>query len=502
MTRLAGKVAIVTGGNSGIGKEAAIGIAREGAHVVIAARNPTKAAAAVTEIEARADARGRVEFIPIDLASFASVREFAAAFNAGHDRLDILLNNAGLVLRKRLMTVDGHESQFQINHLGHFLLTNLLYGPLVRSAPAWVVNVSSYAHTTARNGLDFDDLDWERRRYRSFSVYSATKLMNLLFTRELARRNDPAVLTANALHPGFVASNFAREGDLGLLGTLRDAARATVRHVAGEGRAHLYLPGHLRRCRRHHRPILHQGQGREAGRPGPRRRSRGPSVGDQREADRGLSARPHERTGWAHGLGDMSANDRSAARPHGTRPVAPMHRPGRGGGYLRPVRLRRWALIPLAIVAIAACTSSSKPSAPSSTTQPPPSSTGSSVPSTKDAYVTAANAICRSMNTRVTALGAPPSDPKQEAEFNDQTGLITADGLRQLRELHPPAGDAATVAAIYTKVDVVLRDGERVSAQLRTGDQAGVQAAQTQLESDLQAANDAALAYGLTICGS
>ncbi len=220
MTRLQGKVAIVTGGNSGIGKEAAIGIAREGAHVVIAARNPTKAAAAVSEIEARADARGRVEFIPIDLASFASVRAFVAAFDAGHDRLDILLNNAGLVLRKRLVTVDGHESQFQINHLGHFLLTNLLYGPLVRSAPARVVNVSSYAHTTVRNGLDFDDLDWERRRYRSFSVYSATKLMNLLFTRELARRNDPAVLTANALHPGFVASNFAREGDLGLFGTL------------------------------------------------------------------------------------------------------------------------------------------------------------------------------------------------------------------------------------------------------------------------------------------
>jgi len=217
---LAGKVAIVTGGNSGIGKEAAIGIARQGAHVVIAARNAAKAAAAVAEIETTANARGRIETIPIDLASFASVREFAAAFTAKHDRLDILLNNAGLVLRKRVETVDGHETQFQVNHLGHFLLTNLLYGPLVRSAPARIINVSSYAHTTARNGLDFDDLDWERRRYRSFSVYSATKLMNVLFTRELARRNDSDVLTANALHPGFVASNFAREGDLGVLGTL------------------------------------------------------------------------------------------------------------------------------------------------------------------------------------------------------------------------------------------------------------------------------------------
>jgi NAD(P)-dependent dehydrogenase (short-subunit alcohol dehydrogenase family) len=217
---LAGKVVVITGGNSGIGKEAAVEIARLGAHVVIAARNPAKAAAALTEIETRADARGRVETIPIDLASFASVREFANAFTARHDRLDVLLNNAGLVLRKRDVTVDGHETQFQVNHLGHFLLTNLLHDALTAGAPARVVNVSSFAHQTARKGLDFDDLDWERRRYAGFGVYSATKLVNILFTRELARRSDPDVLTANALHPGFVGSNFAREGDLGLLGTI------------------------------------------------------------------------------------------------------------------------------------------------------------------------------------------------------------------------------------------------------------------------------------------
>jgi NAD(P)-dependent dehydrogenase (short-subunit alcohol dehydrogenase family) len=221
VSALAGKVVVVTGGNSGIGKEAAIGIARAGAHVVIAARNPAKAAAALAEVESRADARGRVETIPIDLASFASVHAFADAFTAEHERLDILLNNAGGVLRKRIVTVDGHETQFQVNHLGHFLLTNLLHDALARGAPARVINVSSFAHTTARNGLDFDDLDWERRRYgRGFGVYSATKLMNILFTRELARRSDPDVLTANALHPGFVASNFAREGDLGLLGNI------------------------------------------------------------------------------------------------------------------------------------------------------------------------------------------------------------------------------------------------------------------------------------------
>ena len=220
MSDLAGKVVVITGGNSGIGKEAAVEIARQGAQVVIAARNPTKAAAAVTEVETRADAHGRVETIPIDLASFASVREFADAFTARHDRVVVLLNNAGLVLRKRDVTVDGHETQFQVNHLGHFLLTSLLRDALTAGAPARVVNVSSFAHQTARKGLDFDDLDWERRRYAGFAVYSATKLMNILFTRELARRSDPDVLTANALHPGFVASNFAREGDLGLLGTI------------------------------------------------------------------------------------------------------------------------------------------------------------------------------------------------------------------------------------------------------------------------------------------
>jgi retinol dehydrogenase 12 len=217
---LSGKVVVITGGNSGIGKEAAIGIARAGAHVVVAARNPAKAAAAVAEIEQSADATGRVETIPIDLASFASVRAFAETFAAKHDRLDVLLNNAGLVLRSRTLTGDGHETQFQVNHLGHFLLTELLHDMLVRSAPARVINVSSHAHTMVRGGLDFDDLEWENRRYRGFSVYCATKLMNVFFTRELARRNDADVLTVNALHPGFVASNFGREGDLGLLGKI------------------------------------------------------------------------------------------------------------------------------------------------------------------------------------------------------------------------------------------------------------------------------------------
>ncbi len=220
MTELVGKVAVITGGNSGIGKETAVEVARMGAQVVIAARNPSKAAAAVKEIQERTGAGDRVTTIPLDLASFASVRAFADTFTATHHRLDILLNNAGAVLAKRSVTADGHESQFQINHLSHFLLTNLLRDRLEHSAPARVVNVASVAHKSARNGLDFDDLDYDRRRYRGFRVYGETKLMNILFTRELAKRWDGTHVTTNAVHPGFVASNFAKEGDLGWWGNV------------------------------------------------------------------------------------------------------------------------------------------------------------------------------------------------------------------------------------------------------------------------------------------
>ena len=220
MADLEGKVAVITGGNSGIGKETAVELARMGAHVVIAARNPSKAAAAVKEVQERTSAGDRVQTIPLDLASFASVRAFADAFTAKHDRLDILVNNAGGVLAKRILTDDGHESQFQINHLSHFLLTNLLHDTLARSVPARVVNVASDAHEGAKHGLDFDDLEWERRRYRGLKVYYETKLMNILFTRELARRWDGSSITANCVHPGFVASKFGKEGDLGWWGDI------------------------------------------------------------------------------------------------------------------------------------------------------------------------------------------------------------------------------------------------------------------------------------------
>jgi NAD(P)-dependent dehydrogenase (short-subunit alcohol dehydrogenase family) len=211
-----GKVTVITGGNSGIGKETAVELAGMGAHVIIAARNPDKAAAAVKEVKERAPGAS-VEHLPLDLASFASVRAFASAFGERGEQLDVLVNNAGGVLRSRSATEDGHETQLQVNHLSHFLLTNLLREPLER-AGGRVVNVSSTGHTFARKGLDFDDLEWANRRYQGFGVYCATKLANILFTRELATRWAGTGVTTNAVHPGFVGSNFGREGDMGILG--------------------------------------------------------------------------------------------------------------------------------------------------------------------------------------------------------------------------------------------------------------------------------------------
>lgn len=210
-----GKTALITGGNSGIGKEIAAGLAERGADVVIASRTPDKGRAAVADLRERTG-RDAVAFLPLDLTSFASVRDFALRFLEERDALHVLVNNAGLTLSHRRETEDGHEVTFQTNHLGPFLLTHLLLDRLVDSAPARIVNVSSGAHKASR-GLDFDDLDRGRRRYRGMAAYNDSKLCNVYFTRELARRLDGRGVTVNAFHPGFVRTNFARGGDTFLL---------------------------------------------------------------------------------------------------------------------------------------------------------------------------------------------------------------------------------------------------------------------------------------------
>jgi NAD(P)-dependent dehydrogenase (short-subunit alcohol dehydrogenase family) len=216
--RMDGRVVVITGGNAGIGKEAAVGLADRGAHVIITSRDAARGAAAVEDVRSRAKG-GTVEVMALDLASFASIRAFAADLLERTDRLDVLLNNAGLVNGRRTETEDGFETTFGVNHLGHFVLTSLLIDRLRESAPSRIVNVSSHAHKSARRGLDFDDLQAERR-YRPFAVYGRTKLANIYFTQELARRLDRTGVTANALHPGFVGSRFGRDGDLSWIGTI------------------------------------------------------------------------------------------------------------------------------------------------------------------------------------------------------------------------------------------------------------------------------------------
>ncbi len=205
---LTGKVAIVTGANTGIGKETARGLAARGATVVIASRDPAKAEAARADI-AETTGRTDVSTMTLDLASKESIHAFVKAFEAAHDRLDILVDNAGIWPNERTTTRDGFETTFGVNHLGTFLLTRELLPLLEKSAPARIVVLSSALHY--RGKLDWDDLMFERRSYSGTTAYNQSKLANVLFTKALARRLDPKKVTVNAVHPGVVATELARD---------------------------------------------------------------------------------------------------------------------------------------------------------------------------------------------------------------------------------------------------------------------------------------------------
>ena len=201
-----GKVCVITGANSGLGKITALELARLGARVVMVCRDRARGEAALAEIK-KATGNDAIELMICDLSSQADVRRMASEFKATHERLDVLVNNAGVYLRKRATTVDGLEATFATNHLGYFLLTSLLLDLLKQSAPSRVVNVSSGAHASGH--INFDDLQGERA-YSGVRAYCHSKLANILFTRELARRPAGTGVTANCLHPGAVATGIFR----------------------------------------------------------------------------------------------------------------------------------------------------------------------------------------------------------------------------------------------------------------------------------------------------
>ena len=196
------KTVVITGATNGIGLEAAVALARDGARVVMVGRNPEKTAAAVADVRKRSGSDA-VESLLCDFSSQESIRKLAVDLRARCARIDVLVNNAGTVHARRTLTAERIESTFAVNHLGYFLLTNLLTELLVKSAPARVVNVASVAHY--RGTLDFDDLGFERG-YQVMKAYARSKLANVLFTRELARRLSGTGVTVNALHPGTVAT--------------------------------------------------------------------------------------------------------------------------------------------------------------------------------------------------------------------------------------------------------------------------------------------------------
>lgn len=232
-SRMQGKTVLVTGATQGIGYEAARAIARMGARVILTARDRTRGERAASTISAEAGAS--VELVLCDLSSMASIRAAAAEVRERATQLHVLLNNAGALYLERRESVDGLELTFATNHLGYFLLTRLLQDLLEQSAPARIVNVASAAHRVARRGPSFDDLE-RRRGYSGFRVYGETKLMNILFTRELARRLAGTRVTANSLHPGVIASGFGTN-NRGVLGWLMRHATRYIFATPEEGAA-------------------------------------------------------------------------------------------------------------------------------------------------------------------------------------------------------------------------------------------------------------------------
>ncbi len=206
-----GKTCLITGSTSGIGKEIAIGLAKMKANVILVGRDKAKCQATLEEISRNVSIstnKNRVSYLLADLSSQASIRQLANKFLDSYESLDILVNNAGVFLSRRFTTVDNIEYTFAVNHLAPFLLTNLLFERIKASSPSRIITTSSVAHRGAY--INFDNLQFERGRYNGVEAYRQSKLANILFTKELARRSKGSGVTSNCFHPGGVRTNLVQ----------------------------------------------------------------------------------------------------------------------------------------------------------------------------------------------------------------------------------------------------------------------------------------------------
>ncbi|MFN8376694.1 MAG: SDR family oxidoreductase [Anaerolineae bacterium] len=233
-----GKIVLVTGATNGIGKVAALELAKKGATVVIVGRNRAKTEAVLNEIKTQSGSQ-KVDLLLGDLSVQADVRRLASEFKSKYTRLDVLLNNAGAVFANRQETADGYEMTFALNHLSYFLLTHLLLDVLKASAPSRIVNVASDAHNGA--SLNFDDLQ-NKKGYPvgGFGPYGQSKLANIMFSYELARRLQGTGVTVNVLHPGFVATGFGRNNG-GLMGLVMPIAQLFAMNEQEGAKTMIYL---------------------------------------------------------------------------------------------------------------------------------------------------------------------------------------------------------------------------------------------------------------------
>jgi NAD(P)-dependent dehydrogenase (short-subunit alcohol dehydrogenase family) len=222
---LAGSIVLVTGSTDGIGKETAFELARRGATVILHGRNRLRCQQTLDEA-VRKTGNSTLGCYAADLSTMEGIRHLAGDLCAKYERLDVLINNAGVFMNDRVLTADGYEMTFAVNHLAPFLLTNLLWKPLAASGHARIITVSSMAHQRGR--IDFDNLQGEKR-FTGYDAYARSKLANILFANELAERAREIGATSNALHPGIVATKLLRVGFGNMAGTsVREGAATPV----------------------------------------------------------------------------------------------------------------------------------------------------------------------------------------------------------------------------------------------------------------------------------